>query len=200
MKQTLLSAFLFFAVIASQAQVTVKPGIRAGANFSKITSTDFDYRPAFYVGGFVAVKLTRFYTLQPEINYSSQGAKANVVYLIANQNYYAEQNISIGYLSFAMINRFTFSDQFDLHFGPTLDFQTDSNTYTNSDVDLAFTAGVGYTLPFGLTIEARVKKGIVDVLESDSYNESYNYVDDWNTNLVFQVGASYKFDVKGATK
>lgn len=184
----------------ANAQVTFKPGIRAGVNFSKLTQTEFDTKTDFYVGGFGALKLTRFYTLQPEVNYTRQGAAGGTYY-----DYNTNASVRIGgkteinYISFGIINKFTFNDQFDIHFGPTMDFETDSNVYTNSDVDLAFTAGIGYTTPFGLTIEARVKKGIIDVLETDNYYNN-NFVDDYNTNFLFQVGLSYSFDAKGTTK
>lgn len=201
MNKTIATLLLCLAgLFTANAQVTIKPGIRAGVNFAKVTQTDFDTKTDFYVGGFAAIKFTRFYTLQPEVNYSRQGAGEGTYY---DYNLGApvtlNDKIEINYISFGIINKFTFSDQFDIHFGPTMDFETDSNVYTNSDVDLAFTAGIGYTTPFGLTIEARVKKGVVDVLESDDYyNDSF--VDDYNTNFLFQVGLSYSFDVKGTTK
>lgn len=199
-KITLLAVLCFSGFFAANAQVTFKPGIRAGVNFSKITQTDFDTKTDFYVGGFGELKLTRFYVLQPEITYSRQGA-SNGSYFDYNTNTEIKLNgdIEVNYVSFAVINKFTFNDQFNVHVGPTLDFETDSNVRTNSDVDLAFTAGLGYTLPFGLTIEARVKKGIVDVIESDNYYYG-NFMEDYNTNFLFQLGLSYSFDVKGTTK
>jgi len=200
----LLSAFLGICAcaISAQAQVTVKPGIRAGLNLSKLTDTDFDYQPNFYAGGFLAIKLSKIYTLQPEITYSAQGAKANITYQYDDiaQDGHATQHISIGYLSFGIINKFTFNDAFDIHFGPAIDFQTDSNVSTNSDVDLTFMAGLGCKLPYGFGLEARVKKGIIDVLDSDNYNGYNNYVGNWNTNVVFQLGLNYSFDAKGTTK
>lgn len=202
-------ALLTFAFITIQVNaqddshtgITVKPGLRAGLNLTKLTQTDFDYTTDFYVGGFMAVKFTRLYTFQPEITYSRQGAKGTGTIFNNDAQVFerGDYNINIDYLSLAIVNRFTFNDQLDLHFGPTMDFQTDANTTTNSDVDLAFIAGLGYTLPMGLTIEARVKKGIIDVLESDNFN-NFSSVSDYNTNLVFQFGLSYSFKMTGTTK
>jgi hypothetical protein len=196
-----LLLIIFSGLIAAHAQVTFKPGIRAGANISKITQTDFDSRTDFYVGGFGAIKFTRFYTLQPEINYSRQGAgEGNFYDYNTSSSIKTDRAIELNYLSFGVINKFTFTDQFNLHFGPLLDFETSSNVRTNSDVDMAFTAGIGYTFPMGLSIEARVKKGIIDVLETDDYNNNNYFVEDYNTNFLFQLGLSYSFDVKGTTK
>lgn len=200
MKKTITLLVCLIGFFTANAQVTIKPGVRAGVNFAKLTQTDFDTKADFYVGGFAAIKFTKFYTLQPEVNYSRQGAGEGTYYDYDTDMYVRlNDKVEINYISFGIINKFTFSDQFDVHFGPTLDFETDSNVYTNSDVDLAFTAGIGYTTPFGLAIEARVKKGIVDVLESDDYYNN-SFVDDYNTNFLFQIGLSYAFDVKGTTK
>lgn len=199
-KITLL--LLCFVGFAASAQVTFKPGIRAGANLSRITQSDFDTRSDFYVGGFGAIKFTRFYTLQPEINYSRQGGKGEGTFYDWNTstNIPFKGDIEIQYLSFGLINKFTFNDAINIHVGPFFDFETGSNVNTNAEVDLGITAGVGYTLPFGLTIEARVKKGLIDVLESDDYSDFY-YTDNYNTNFMFQLGLSYSFGgLTGTTK
>lgn len=194
-KYIALVIFACFFAVQANAQMKVKPGIRAGVNFSRFSDTDFDLRPDFYAGGFVAMKLTRFYTLQPEITYSRQGAKAN--FSAADG---LPSDLKVGYVSFGVMNKITFNDEFSLLLGPTLDFETESNIRTNSDVDLAIMGGFGYTLPFGLTLEARAKFGVVDVLESDTFNGTDTYVDDWNTNITLQVGISYSFDAKGSDK
>src|SRR5690606_32046303 len=90
------------------AQVTAKPGFRAGANFSNFSHTDFDYRTDFYVGGFVALQLNNFYAIQPEINYSRQGAAANLRYYDNGTITSFEKDIEIEYLSMVFINRFSF--------------------------------------------------------------------------------------------
>lgn len=201
MKRNVTLLLLLLTGFIAGAQVTFKPGIRAGVNFAQLTQTDFDSKTDFYVGGFGAIKFTRFYTLQPEINYTRQGASGDAAFYdpFSGNTTQFSGDIDIDYLSFGIINKFTFNDAFDIHVGPTLDFETSSNVRTNSDVDLAFTAGIGYTLPIGLTIEARVKKGLVDVLETDSYNDFF-FVEDYNTNFVFQLGLSYRFNITGTTK
>ena len=98
-----------------------------------------------------------------------------------------------------MINKFTFNGGFQVQVGPTVDFRVRDNlVYENSDMDLAFVAGIGYKIPAtGLTIEARIKKGLIDVIDSDYYGSSNNDNDylfgDYNTNVSFQLGVSYAF-------
>jgi len=197
-KLTVIVFFLFASIMS--AQVTFKPGLRAGASFSNFSNTRSDYKTDFYVGGFGEIKLTKFYTLQPEITYSQQGAD-NVKTIIRynnGQDVIESRNLEIDYLSLAMINKFTFNGGFQLQVGPTLDFRLQDNLlYQKSDVDLAFIMGIAYKLKSGLTFEARFKKGLVDVLDSDIYESSRDndefWLADYNTNISFQLGISYPF-------
>jgi hypothetical protein len=94
--------------------------------------------------------------------------------------------MNVNYLSFEVLNKFSFSNQFNIHFGPTLDFVVSKNFSTESDADLAFVLGAGYKFTPNFGIEARVKKGIVPVL--------YDGMD--HTNVVFSIGGTYTFDIK----
>ena len=180
---------MFFALFQTQAQVSFKPGLRGGANFSHFTKGndnyyDFDSNPVsdnyntltnFYIGFYGALKLTKYYTLQPEIDYSSQGSNYNSI------------ELNVDYLSIGVINKFTFSDKFNIHLGPTIDFVVSENFDTDSDVDMAFVLGAGYNFTPNFGIEARVKKGIIPVF--DSFYDNH-------TNVVFSLGATYTFDLK----
>lgn len=197
-KLTVIVFFLFASIMS--AQVTFKPGLRAGASFSNFSNIRSDYKTDFYVGGFGEIKLTKFYTLQPEITYSQQGADnvKTITRYNNGQDVIESRNLEIDYLSLAMINKFTFNGGFQLQVGPTLDFRLQDNLlYQKSDVDLAFIMGIAYKLKSGLTFEARFKKGLVDVLDSDIYESSRDndefWLADYNTNISFQLGISYPF-------
>lgn len=201
MKKLFIAAILcFFGFTQSNAQVTFKPGIRGGLNFAHFTKgdayttyyydgsgnyvpttsrADFKSKTDFYIGFFGALHLSKYYTLQPEIDYSRQGTKSGS----------SSETADVSYLSVAVVNKFTFNDKFNVHLGPTIDFVTDhSNNFDpDSDVDLAFQLGVGYNVAKNLGIEARIKKGIIPVLDFSNSN---------HTNVVFSLGATYTFDVK----
>ena len=145
-------------------------------------NVSYDTHTDFYIGFYGALKLSKYYTLQPEIDYSAQGSS----YKSSN---FGSANLKVDYLSFEVLNKFTFNDQFNIHFGPTLDFVVSKNFNTEADVDMAFVLGAGFNFTRNFGIEARVKKGIIPVFYSD-------YDDDNHTNVVFSLGATYTFDVK----
>jgi hypothetical protein len=87
--------------------------------------------------------------------------------------------------------------------GPSFDFKTDDNFgdfgYRPVNFDLAFVGGLGYTLPNGLTFEARIKQGLIDIYGYDGLDYDENgdyYYDDIILNQVFQIGISYTFKMK----
>jgi hypothetical protein len=195
-KGILILVFVIFGMLQTQAQVSFRPGLRGGANFSHFTkgsnyysdpydlaypgnpNIEYDTKTDFYVGFYGALKLSKYYTLQPEIDYSAQGSN----YRSATTNV----NLDVDYLSFGAMNKFTFGDRFNIHFGPTLDFVVNRNFDTDTNFDMAFVLGAGISLTPNFGIEARVKKGIIPVIDFDNNH----------TNVVFSVGGTYTFDLK----
>ena len=62
-----------------------------------------------------------------------------------------------------------------------------NNFNTDSEVDLAFILGAGYNFTKNFGLEARVKKGVIPVLD---------YSDGNHSNVVFSFGGTYTFDLK----
>jgi hypothetical protein len=207
-KQILMAAIALLAFTQVEAQVTFKPGLRGGLNLSHFTegdvynnyyydssgtpnsATDYNSKTDFYIGFYGALKLTKYYTLQPEIDYSRQGSK---IQFRDNNNRLFSDQIDFSYLSLAVVNKFTFTDKFNVHVGPTIDVIVENNFPTDNDIDLAFILGAGYNFTPNFGLEARVKKGIIPAY----YNYGNNYNDgDNHTNVVFSLGATYTFDIK----
>lgn len=191
---------VFLTVFHLQAQISAKPGLRAGVSFSTISEMHADYRTDFYTGGFIEMNLTKHYALQPEITYSRQGSN-NVA-----RNYYDEVSqtnkveyldLNLNYLSLAAINKIKFAQGIQLQVGPTLDILLNDNLVVKkTQNDLGLVLGVAYESPSGFTFEARFKKGFLDILSSDYYqnDSNNNYLfGDYNTNINFQLGVSYSF-------
>lgn len=211
MKKTLALVAMCFSLYQVQAQtnfnnqkrVTVEPGVRAGLNLSNFTNwRGTEVRPDFYVGGMVSINLFKFYTLQPEINYSRQGAKYDFQAVgnfpeLGNP----QEDLEVQYLSFGLMNKFNIAQGFHVIVGPSVDFKVGDN-FSNqwwggdvADIDFALHGGIGYTLDMGLTVEARYKMGLVDIFgyedwADDDYNGNY---DDIILNSVIQLGLNYSF-------
>ena len=203
MRKIITIAFiLFIGILTSQAQVTVSPGIKGGLTLSRLTNIDDNgLKSDFYAGGLVAIKFNKYFALQPEITYSRQGSEGR---------YYSEQNPDFGtrakyelnYLSLDAVAKFHFGGQgFHILAGPSADFKTSDNFgrygFDPIDFDFSIIAGVGYSLPNGLTFEARFKQGFVDIYGYDGleYDDDNYYYEDLILNQVFQIGISYTFKV-----
>lgn len=207
MKKSLFILALLLMSLTSFSQVSFRPGVRVGANYSSISNTVSDSKMGLNAAVFGALKLTQFYTLQPEIGYSNQGADRN----FTGGN---DKNFDIHYVSIAVANKFFPIKDLGLHFivGPSLDFNFDDNwiNLINDDgesditpIDFSLFAGIGYEFPFGLAIEFRYKQGFIDMdIWDDAYFASTYYEYDYyieendrnQLNSVFQLGLAYKFN------
>ncbi|WJS95820.1 PorT family protein [Flavobacterium johnsoniae] len=196
-KITLIAFVLLFGIQYSQAQVKVSPGLRGGLNVSTLTNIDDNNsKTDFYVGGLVNIKFNKFFSLQPEITYSRQGDEGREYF---NNGSYRNINYELNYITLGAVAKFNFNGGgFHLLAGPSLDLKVGDN-YINSnpeDFDLAIVGGIGYTLPNGLTFEARIKQGLVDIYGYDYYDNDGYYTNDAILNQVFQIGISYTFKTK----
>lgn len=189
MKKLILSSILLVAITYSYSQVTFKPGARAGVNFANVSETDGDTKTDFYVGGLIEMQFSNFYALQPEIVYSRQGAKSKISGL---------DDLELQYVGLSIANKFSPFKAIGLNFivGPGIDVKVADNVdyLDTAPIDFVFFGGIGYELPFGLTIEARYKQGILDVDDGFTEFGGDGYYDDNNLNGVFQVGVVYTFD------
>ncbi|SHG50051.1 porin family protein [Flavobacterium defluvii] len=196
-KITLIAFVLCIGLVKSQAQVKVSPGLRGGLNISTLTNIDDNSsKTDFYVGGLVDIKFNRYFSLQPEITYSRQGDEGRY---FENGRYYSEK-YELNYLTLGAVAKYHFGGKgFHVLAGPSLDIKVGDN-YINTNpegFDLAIVGGVGYTLPNGLTFEARIKQGLIDIYGYDGIdNNNDYYYDDVILNQVFQIGISYTFKVK----
>lgn len=199
-RNLLIVAIAFLGFQKGQAQTSFRPGLRGGFSFSTISETRSSYKTDFYVGAFGEINITKIYGLQPEITYSRQGSN-NVGYYF-NDNTQTElvkfRDLQLGYLSFTLLNKLTFGPGIQIQFGPAVDVLVNDNLdKVEMYNDLALISGIAYRLPSGLTFEARLKKGILDVFDSSYYNDRNDYLfGSYNTNVNFQLGLSYAFGGK----
>ena len=199
-KQASLTLLLFFVFVAIQAQVKASFGIRAGWNTAYISNTDGQYMNSFYGGVNGVIRFSENYTLQPEINFTSQNV--NLFYQI--DDYDDQTKLFIHGMT--IINKFYITKRFHFMIGPFFEFKIYEGWYDryedNEDyyydnpedllryVDTGITGGFGFNIIPNLIIEARYKQGFIDMYEwwFDGYTENIHL------NQTFQLGLSYKFD------
>lgn len=191
MKKILFLGAIFFGLQTIHAQTEFKSGIRVGLNSSSIEDIEAGNKLGMYAGIFGNFKFVKFYSLQPELNFSMQGA--NKVQL--SDRYFPETNggsddIALNYIGISVINKFHFK-AFNLQVGPTIDFLMNESVYNRNNVDVAVNFGAGYDITNNLSVEARYKMGVRDVVDDETI---LWFFADINYNSVFQIGLSYKFN------
>jgi hypothetical protein len=199
MRRLILSAFSLMTVIAqAQSQgttstATVKTGsgvsfgIKAGVNVASLKdnqTSDIDPRTGFHAGLLANIPLSGSFRLQPEITYSSQGAKYNTL---------GEEKVN--YVNIPILLQYQFPGGFRLQTGPQLGLLTDAklerlsggetdvkDQFSTADVSWAF--GAAYLTPLGLGIDARYNLGLNNVVDTDLHTVK---------NQVWQFGLFYQF-------
>ena len=181
----------------AQAQFAV--GLKAGPNFSTIDTksspgTNYKNRAGFHGGAFVLIKAAKI-GVQPEIIFSQQGSKVE----INSQDF--ESNFS--YVNIPVILKLYTVAGINIQAGPQFGFVTNAEapiqeqlggTTSVRDVkdrmkssDFTVAMGLGWDLPFGLTLDARYNLGL-----SKIYDDAPSQQTEDSKNQVFQFSVGYK--------
>ena len=199
MKRVSLIVIMLFISFATEAQVKVRFGIRAGWNSANISNTDGRYTNSFYGGVHAVIRFSEKYTLQPELNLTYQNV--NLFYPIED----FDDKTKIWLHGGSIINKFYLTKKFHLMVGPFFGIKLYENWYENFNddedyyddpedllqyFDTGIVVGIGYNIIPNLLIEARFKQGFVDMYEWWYDGET----NDSHLNQTFQLGLSYKFD------
>lgn len=160
MKKLLVLVFVLSSVAAANAQVQVALGLKAGANISKFDDEAADNLTSFHAGAFGLFKFTKI-GIQPEVLFSQQGA----TFKQAGEEF----DVKTAYMSIPVMVKLYLIGGLNLQAGPQFGFLTKAE-YDGNDVkeslknsDLSANVGLGWDLPFGLTIDARYNIGLSDI-------------------------------------
>src|SRR5690606_3116383 len=195
MKKLLFLGSFLLMLGVSNAQVELWLGPKAGVNIANVSEVEADALIGANLGAAFMVKFNKRYALQPELGLSMQGSKK-----VGGSN----ENLKLDYFTVGVINKLYFVEGFHMLAGPEFNFKVndtfsdfsydDDNDEWDFDdegiqpFDFAIVAGLGYDFPFGLSIDARYKQGLMDINDFFGFGE-----DDNNLNHAFQIGLSYKF-------
>jgi hypothetical protein len=167
-KMIILPAMLVATIAYSQMSL----GLKAGVNISNFTGGDFgtvekEALVGFHGGGLVHIRLGHL-VLQPELLFSSQGAKLKE----AGQ----ESNFKISYLNIPVMLQYETDGGFYVEAGPQGGFKLSENVPDSTigdfakSSDLSFGVGLGYHSKIGLGIGGRYLVGISKIGDFDSGN------------------------------
>jgi Outer membrane protein beta-barrel domain len=155
------------AIVHAQLSIGAKGGLNV-SNLSNLTVDNATSQAlvGFHVGGYLALNLGRNFALQPELMYSTQGAKL--------EN--ATDNLNLNYINVPVMLRFYTNGGFFLEGGPQLGFQVGQVTVDNveeeiNNTDLSVCGGLGYMgKSQGFGIGARYNAGISKLGDANSSN------------------------------
>jgi len=205
MKKITIILFLVTVSLYSFSQTEVAFGIKAGPNFANINTNEsaggiYESRTGWHAGAFIQFRGEKV-GFQPEVIFSQQGSKfkynSNDPSLEANFSYV---NVPL------VVKLFTVAG-LNLQVGPQIGFLTSaeredyasgqSGPITEQDikddmkkVDFSLALGVGWDLPFGLTLDGRYNWGLSD--NNDTVRSDSGAPIGQIKNQVWQISVGYK--------
>ena len=193
MKKYLAILVVLVATSSSVFAQEVNIGIKGGLNSYTIggdDTEDIDGKLGYNVGLLGHIHLSERFGLQPEIVYSTQGAKAS------EGN--GDVKISLDYINVPVLFQYMYDNGFRIQAGPQIGFLTSAKAKADgitvdlddsfNTIDFGLSFGASYVHPpSGFGVDARYNLGISNINEDDS---SKNY------NRGFQIGVFYLFKHK----
>ena len=193
-----LFAILTFYGVSFAQTPKVKYGAKTGLNFANITDlSSSSNRTGFHVGGVAEIFINEKFSIQPELMYSTQGAKYDVdidfEYIMVN----AKSTIKLDYLNIPIMAKYYVMDGLSLQAGPQIGINVKAEqevqalgqnivikikNNTNS-IDFGLNFGAGYELPLGVFFDARYNLGLTKIIEEGETSK----------HRVFQLSVGYKF-------
>ena len=202
MKKSFLT-FLGLVAISTTAvaQQEVKFGPKAGVNISNLSGMDdSEMRIGFHVGAVAEIKFNDKFSIQPEVLYSTQGAKASTATPLGT----IESEIKNDYINVPIMAKYYIVEGFSAELGPYVGFLMKSESEIGNfsgdskdafkSVDFGLGVGLAYDMPMGFFVGARYNLGLSKANEDISAgNGNVTFQTDDLKNGVIQVGVGYKF-------
>lgn len=162
-------------------------GIKGGLNLSSLTGdvSDLDSRTSFHFGAIAEIEISETFSIQPEVLFSSQGAKDSQF----------DEELRLNYLNLPIMAKYFAASGLSIEAGPQIgvllsaksefDGEEEDVEEAFNDLDLGVNFGLGYKLENGINFALRYTVGISNVLdEGDEFKVR---------NGVFQLSVGYFF-------
>ena len=201
--------FLAMAVVAGSMAFGQQFGIKAGGNYSNISSdgsiSESKGKMGYYAGVFANLPVAESFSIQPEVIYNNVGSKTTFKNNLAN----FESNLNLNYITIPVMFQYNFVPEFYMEAGPEVGFlvsaksttkgeigglAVDSRLNLNKDnfnaVNFGMGIGAGFNITPNIGINARYTAGFSDVTKTDN---SANFGEGKNKVNNVQFGATFKF-------
>lgn len=195
---SLLAIFAFSGAALAQTP-DIKIGAKAGLNISNISDLDDSKsKTGFHVGAVAEIFITEKFSVQPEIIYSTQGAKQEETVYFMGVSAKFKATTKLDYLNIPIMAKYYIIDGLNVQAGPQVGFNVKSEAKMEANgesetmdmksdtkkVDFGLNLGVGYELPIGVFFDARYNLGLSKISKEG---------DNSAKNRVFQISVGYKF-------
>ncbi|WP_431242867.1 porin family protein [Flavobacterium sp. P21] len=191
MKKIILSAIALMAFAFSNAQDT-RFGIKGGLNITTFAGGDYwdaNSLVGFQIGGFAEIKIIDRLSIQPEVLFSTQGAKLE----FAGDDFDEKLN----YINVPVLAKFYITKKFTAEAGPQLGFLVSAKSEGEDvkdsfkSVDTGFNFGLGYNFTDNVSAGIRYTVGLSNIADYDVDDIDEYY--DSPKNSVLALTLAYKF-------
>ncbi len=178
-------AIIAIGIAGTVTAQDVKFGVKLGMNVSSTHESQvnsLDPKTGFVFGVTSEFSLTEKFSLQPELLFSQQGARASD----------DDFTLDLNYITMPIMVKYYVVDGFSIEAGPQFSFLVKDEVVDGSQVtdvtaesfDLMANLGLGYQFKNGLFFQTRYNLGLIDTNISENLNVK---------NGVFQMSLGYQF-------
>lgn len=192
MKRIILTAIAVMAFAFTNAQQT-RFGVKGGLNVASFAGGDYwDAKSlvGFHVGAFAEIKVIERLAIQPEILFSTQGAKLESAFD-------TDVDAKLNYINVPVLAKFFITKKFTVEAGPQIGFLVsakedgdDAKDFYKS-TDFGFNLGAGYNFTDDLSVGIRYTIGFSNIADYES--EDFDEYLDSPKNSVLALSLAYKF-------
>lgn len=188
MKKILLTAVAVFGFAFANAQ-EAKFGAKAGLNLSNFTgdAEGTSTKVGFQVGAFAEFKVSEKFAVQPELVFTSLGAKSDEGGVDSTAN--------LNYIAIPVMAKYYVADAFSLEAGPQIGFLMSAKAKADGEsvdikdgynsTDFGINVGAGYDVTENINLGLRYTVGVSNIwADSGDFKAG-------NSNIAFAIG--YKF-------
>ncbi|TLX72611.1 PorT family protein [Labilibacter sediminis] len=192
----------YHVVLKGQEKKNIEVGVKGGMNLSKANFSssdgDLNYRPGYYVGGYIGIPLKNDLSINGEVLFIAKGW--NIPEDSGNKNVSVTFNI----IELPVLLKYAVSDKIKFMLGPSIGYKISSKRRPESewkdnfeDLTLNVIGGAEYSISENIGVEIRYSQGIKALyngLDFDEYGgmiENLSLKDGYMHSI--ELGLKYSF-------